>query len=106
VPLPKPARFKRLADPGLPPMGAFSLRVYGVLKAHTASPWPIMRAQCQRRGIDARSLDAKSLAVVIPDLAAAVGKYASLRAGLAAQQDLGDLLLDAEAFAWSLDEVG
>jgi hypothetical protein len=64
--------------------------VYLVLQQHTAFPWPVLLTQCKRLGFDVAQLTSSDLTVVLPLLAAGVGRFTSpahesaVRAGLQA----------------------
>jgi len=70
----------------------FSISVYGVLERYTAFPWPALKSQCRRRGIDPSSLTPATLGAVIQDLALAVGRFTSMSSGLAVRRELVALL--------------
>lgn len=72
-----------------------SLRVHQVLAQYTAFPWPIMRSQCRRHGIDAQALTPATLGFVLRDLALGVARFRDSQAGVAAHRDLVVLLREA-----------
>ena len=37
-------------------LGPLATAVYGVLEKHTSFPWPVLKAQCRRNGIDPQHL--------------------------------------------------
>lgn len=64
----------------LPPgvtLGPLSSRVFEVLEAHTAFPWPVLAAQCKRHGFDPADISAQELTTLIPRLAAGVERFTS-----------------------------
>ncbi len=69
-----------------------STSVYGVLERYTAFPWPVMKSQCRRRGLDPHNLTATTLGSVLQDLALAVGRFNTMSAGLSVRRELVALL--------------
>lgn len=51
--------------------------IFRILERYTAFPWPILAAQCKRAGVTTDHLEAASLAILIPLLAAGVGRFTS-----------------------------
>lgn len=58
-------------------LGRISSLVFEVLAEHTAFPWPVMVAQCQRCGFDPVDLNAEQLEQVISHLARGVARFTS-----------------------------
>lgn len=73
-------------------LGPLATSVYGVLEKHTSFPWPVLKAQCRRNGIDPHHLSPATLGALIQDLALAVGRFNSMSAGLSVRRDLVALL--------------
>ncbi len=75
-----------------PTLGPLALCVYGVLERHTSFPWPVLKSQCRRHGVDPTELSPTTLGAVIQDLALAVARFNDMTAGLAVRRDLVALL--------------
>ncbi len=73
-------------------LGPLATAVYGVLEKYTSFPWPVLKAQCRRNGIDPLHLSPAMLGALIQDLALAVGRFNSMSAGLSVRRDLVALL--------------
>jgi hypothetical protein len=74
--------------PGLNELGN---RVFDVLAAYTAFPWPILEAQAKRSELDAYNLEQPQLRALIPKLIEAVASFArpeKVEAATAALQQL------------------
>jgi hypothetical protein len=69
-----------------------AISVFGVLERHTSFPWPVLKSQCRKNGIDPTNLTPATLGAVIQDLALAVGRFNSMTAGLAVRRELVSLL--------------
>lgn len=85
-----------------PPLGPLARAVHDVLERHTAFPWPVLKSQCRRRGIDPRTLTPITLGAVIEDLAFAIARFNTIPAGMAARRELVEL----QRVDLDLDEVG
>ncbi len=73
-------------------LGPLAISVYEVLGRHTSFPWPVLKSQCRRQGIDPQHLTATTLGAVLQDLALAVGRFTSMSEGLAVRRELVALL--------------
>lgn len=73
-------------------LGPLAISVYGVLERHTSFPWPVLKSQCRKNGIDPANLTPATLGAVIQDLALAVGRFSSMSAGLTVRRELVSLL--------------
>lgn len=73
-------------------LGPLAISVFGVLERHTSFPWPVLKSQCRKNGIDPTNLTPATLGAVIQDLALAVGRFNSMTAGLAVRRELVSLL--------------
>jgi len=73
-------------------LGPLAAAVHGVLQKHTSFPWPVLKVQCRRNGIDPHHLSPATLGALIQDLALAVGRFNSVSSGLSVRRDLVALL--------------
>ncbi len=64
-----------------PDLSEFANRVFDVLSRHTAFPWPVLKTQCERSGIDPRELMPSQLDTVLEDLVKAVARFTSPEVG-------------------------
>lgn len=64
-----------LAAPQGVTLGPVSERIFGVLSAHTAFPWPILQTQCQRLKLQPDQLRREQLEELIPLLVFGVGRF-------------------------------
>lgn len=80
-----------------PYLGRTSFKVYQALAKFTAFPWPIMKSQCRRRGLDPAELSATQLGFVLQDLALAVARFNDMNTGFAARRALVDVLRQVTA---------
>lgn len=75
-----------------PPLGPLAREVYAVLERYTSFPWPVLKSQCRRNGIDPRALSPTTLGAVLQDLAFAVARFNTVAAGMAVRRELVELL--------------
>lgn len=73
-------------------LGPLAISVYEVLERYTAFPWPVLKSQCRKNGVDPTQLTPATLGAVIQDLALAVGRFNSMTSGLAVRRELVSLL--------------
>lgn len=64
-----------------PDLSEFANRVFDVLAEHTAFPWPVLKTQCERSGVDPRELMPSQLDRVLDDLVKAVARFTSPEVG-------------------------
>jgi hypothetical protein len=69
-------------------MSPLAREVFRILERYTVFPWPILAAQCKRAGTDPLHLDTVRLAVLIPLLAAGVGRFTSPEKESAVKREL------------------
>ena len=69
-------------------MSPLSREVFRILERYTVFPWPILAAQCKRAGTEPAHLDTARLPVLIPLLAAGVGRFTSPDKELAVKREL------------------
>lgn len=77
---------KRPAD-----VGAFAGRVLDVLERHTMFPWPLLKTQAERGGIDPASLSAADLPRILDDIERALARFTSPEKAALARQELASL---------------
>jgi hypothetical protein len=75
-------------------LGALSLRIFEVLAQHTAFPWPVMKTQAQRYGLDPENLTLEDLRSLLDVLAVSVERFTSPGTGAKTRADLERLLED------------
>lgn len=73
-------------------LNELSKRVFDALCLYTSFPWPILRAQCNRHGVDPANLDEAGLWRVIPDIASGVARFTSPDKGDLCRRQLEELL--------------
>ena len=73
-------------------LGPVSARIFEVLAEHTAFPWPVMKTQAQRLGLDPANLTMTDLRALLDLLAVSVERFTSPRTGAKTREDLERLL--------------
>jgi hypothetical protein len=73
-------------------LGPLSLRVFEVLAQHTVFPWPVMKTQAQRFGLDPANLTVDDLRSLLDVLAVSVERFTSPGTGAKTRADLVELL--------------
>lgn len=63
---------KRPAD-----VGAYAGRVLDVLERHTMFPWPLLKTQAERAGLDPAALAPADLRVILDDVEKALARFTS-----------------------------
>lgn len=80
----------------LPPgiqLGPVAHSIFEILARYTAFPWPVLSAQCKRAACAPESLSLGELRVLIPLLAASVGRFTSPEKEQAVRRELEALAL-------------
>jgi len=67
-------------------------RVFEVLRKYTGFPWPVLAAQCKRIGVSPETLSKLALPMLIPHLAAGVGRFTSPEKESAVRLELSALM--------------
>jgi hypothetical protein len=73
-------------------LGPLSARIFAVLAEHTAFPWPVMKTQAQRHGLDPANLTLADLRALLDVLAVSVERFTSPVTGAKTREDLARLL--------------
>ncbi len=76
-------------------MSALAREVFRILERYTVFPWPILAAQCKRAGTTPEQLETTRLPVLIPLLAAGVGRFTSPEKEAAVKRELLALIAAA-----------
>lgn len=74
---------KRPAD-----VGAYAARVLDVLERHTMFPWPLLKTQAERAGLDPSALAADQLRLILDDIEKALARFTSPEKAAVARQEL------------------
>jgi hypothetical protein len=78
--------------PDPPALNRLSADVYTALSQHTAFPWPLLKTQGRRHGIDPANLTPAGLGELIQPLALGVARFNDMQSGFAARMALVELL--------------
>ncbi len=73
-------------------LNALSHRVFVVLSKYTAFPWPILKTQAARLGLDGEALQESDLARLIERLGRGVARFNSPEAGEDVSRELWTLI--------------
>jgi hypothetical protein len=69
-------------------LSPFSSQVLDVLQRSTMFPWPLLKTQADRHGVDAAALDAASLRLILDDLVKGLERFGSPEKAAAARAAL------------------
>jgi hypothetical protein len=73
-------------------LSPLSSQVLDVLQRCTMFPWPLLKTQADRHGIDGAALDVDGLRLIIDDLVKGLERFGSPQKAAAARTDLLALL--------------
>lgn len=71
---------------------AVTTQVLDVLGQHTMFPWPLLKTQAERRGLDGASLDVEGLRLLLADIHAALIRFGSPEKASAAVAQLTEVI--------------
>ncbi len=78
-----------------PALGPLSQDVYKVMARHTAFPWPIIKTQCRRNGVDPRGLTPTTLGFVIQSLALGISRFTDAQTAMRVRRELVEVMRNA-----------
>jgi hypothetical protein len=73
-------------------LGDLSREVFGVLARFTAFPWPVLKTQAARQGVDPANLSVAQLRVLVEFLATGVARFTSPTSGEEVKRELEELV--------------